>query len=174
MSKPIYKQQEELAHVIKHYSQYEGLNETAIPSLFFIRRSTVTGPKHGVYKPSLCIIVQGAKDVWLAQERFRYSPADYLVASLDLPVTSEVVEASSDAPYLALNLVFTPEQVLDVLRDSEIQGRQKKNAKRGIYVSPTELTMLDAVIRLVRLLDKPKDISILAPPLYQGNSLQSS
>ncbi|MFB8374328.1 AraC family transcriptional regulator [Paenibacillus taichungensis] len=163
MSKPIYKQQEELARVIQHYSEHEGLNETAIPSLFFIRRSAVTGPKHAVYKPSLCIIVQGAKDVWLAEERFRYSPADYLVASLDLPVTAQVVEASSYAPYLALNLVFTPEQVLDVLRDTELRGRRKENAKRGIYVSPTELTMLDALIRLVRLLDKPTDISILAP-----------
>ncbi|WP_282937331.1 AraC family transcriptional regulator [Paenibacillus sp. RC67] len=163
MAESIYKQQDELAKLIDRYSGQEGVNATAIPSLFFIRRSNVTGPKHSVYKPSLCIIVQGAKEVWLAQERFRYSPADYLVASVDLPVIGQVIEASSDIPYLALNLVFTPSQILEVLRDSEIRGGKKENAKRAMFVSPIELSMLDAVIRLARLLDNPKDIPVLAP-----------
>ncbi|NOV00662.1 AraC family transcriptional regulator [Paenibacillus planticolens] len=163
MTEPINNLQDELAKLIDRYSGQEGVNETAIPSLFFIRRSNVTGPKHSVYKPSLCIIVQGAKEVWLAQERFRYSPADYLVASVDLPVTGQVIEASSDVPYLALNLVFTPSQILEVLRDSEIRSGKKENAKRAMFVSPIELSMLDAVIRLARLLDSPKDIPVLAP-----------
>ncbi|WP_028549668.1 AraC family transcriptional regulator [Paenibacillus sp. UNC451MF] len=163
MAESLYKQQAELANLIERYSVKDGVNATAIPSLFFIRRSNVTGPKHSVYKPSLCIIVQGAKEVWLAQERFRYSPADYLVSSVDLPVTGQVVEASSDIPYLALNLVFTPSQILEVLRDSEIRGGKKENAKRAMFVSPIELSMLDAVIRLARLLDNPKDIPVLAP-----------
>ncbi|SMF84969.1 AraC-type DNA-binding protein [Paenibacillus uliginis N3/975] len=163
MSEPMYKQQEELAKLIECYSSQEGVNATAIPSLFFIRRSNITGPKHSVYKPSICIIVQGAKEVWLSQERFRYSPADYLVASVDLPVTAQIVEASSEVPYLALNLVFTPSQILEVLRDSEIRVGKKENANRAMFVSPTELSMLDAVIRLARLLDNPKDIPLLAP-----------
>lgn len=163
MSDQIYKQQVELAELIERYSKKDGVHATAIPSLYFIRRSHVTGPNHSVYKPSLCIIVQGAKEVILAQERFRYSPSDYLVASVDLPVKGQVVEASSDVPYLALNLVFTPSQILDVLRDFKIQGGKKENAKRGMFVSPMELSMLDAVIRLARLLDNPKDVPVLAP-----------
>jgi hypothetical protein len=91
-----------------------------IPSLFFIRESNVTGPRYKVYKPSLCIVVQGMKENFLAQERFRYGPADYLVTSVDLPVSGQVMEASSDVPYLALKLEFTPSQILEVLRDSAI------------------------------------------------------
>ncbi|WP_136606932.1 AraC family transcriptional regulator [Paenibacillus dokdonensis] len=163
MSEPIFQQQNELAKLIERYSVQEGLNATAIPSLFLIRRSEVTGPKQSVYKPSLCIIVQGAKEVWLGQERFRYSPADYLVASVDLPVSGQVVEASPAVPYLALNLVFTPNQILEVLHDSEINGGKKENAKRAMYVSPTESSLLDAVLRLARLLDQPMDIPVLAP-----------
>ncbi|MDQ0200407.1 AraC family transcriptional regulator [Neobacillus ginsengisoli] len=163
MSEQIYKQQVELAELIERYSGQDGVHATGVPSLYFIRRSHVTGPNHSVYKPSLCIIVQGAKEVMLAQERFRYSPSDYLVASVDLPVAGQVVEASSDVPYLALNLVFTPSQILDVLRDFKIQGGKKENAKRAMFVSPMELSMLDAVIRLARLLDNPDDIPVLGP-----------
>ncbi|MEC0240167.1 AraC family transcriptional regulator [Paenibacillus dokdonensis] len=163
MSETIVQQQEELAKLIERYSVQEGINATAIPSLLLIRRSEVTGPKQSVYKPSLCIIVQGAKEVWLGQERFRYSPADYLVASVDLPVSGQVVEASPAVPYLALNLLFTPNQILEILRNSEINGVKIENAKRAMYVSPTESSLLDAILRLARLLDQPKDIPVLAP-----------
>lgn len=73
------------------------------------------------------------------------------------------MEASSDVPYLALNLVFTPSQIFEVLRDSEIRGGKNEIAKRAMFVSPIEFSMLDAVIRLARLLDKPKEIPVLAP-----------
>lgn len=163
MSQQIYKQQVELAKLIERHTGRDGSHATAIPSLFFSRYSNVTGPNYGVHKPSLCIVVQGMKEVLLAQERFRYGPADYLVASVNLPITGQVTEASSDVPYLALKLEFTPSQILEVLRDSQIEVDQKENAKRGMYVSQIELPLLDAVSRLVHLLDNPKDIPVLAP-----------
>ncbi|RAS73182.1 AraC family transcriptional regulator [Priestia endophytica] len=165
MSEPIYTQQKqnELAKLIERYSGKDGNHTTAIPSLFFTRQSKTIGPSYGVYNPSLCIIVQGVKEVFLAQERFTYSPADYLIASVDLPVTAQIVEASSDVPYLAFKLEFTPNQILEVLRDAEVRVDPKKNAKRGMFVSPTDPSMLDAVLRLVRLLDNTEDIPVLAP-----------
>lgn len=163
MSEQIYKQQDELAKLIERYSGRDGVHATAIPSLFFNRQSNVTGQSYGVLNPSLCIIVQGAKEIWLAQERFRYSPADYLVASIDLPITGQVMEASSDVPYLSLKLEFTSSQVLEVLSDFQVRVGPKENAKRAMFVSRMELSLLDAVIRLARLLDTPKDIPVLAP-----------
>ncbi|MVO98246.1 AraC family transcriptional regulator [Paenibacillus lutrae] len=163
MSDIITKQQNELAKIIKRYAQNDGVHATAIPSLFFIRDSSAFVPRHGVYKPSFCIVVQGAKEVWLGQERFKYNPADYLIASVNLPVTAQVTEASHDAPYLGFKLEFTAAQIVEVLRDSEMQTGPKENAKRGMFVSRMELPLLDAVMRLARLLDNPKDIPILAP-----------
>ena len=126
MSESINKQQAELAHFIERYSKQDGIHPTAIPSLFFNRQSTIAGPVYGVFKPSLCIIVQGAKDVWLAQERFRYSPADYLVASMNVPVIAQLAEATPACPYLSLKLEFTPKQVLDVLSSLETHVTTKK------------------------------------------------
>lgn len=163
MIERINKHQDELAKLIERHVDGDGVYATAIPSLFFIRHSQVTGPSYGVYKPSFCIVVQGAKEVWLAQERFKYSPTDYLVASVDLPVIAQVTEALSDVPYLGFKLEFTPNQILEVLSDSPVEAGPKENAKRGMFVSHMELSLLDAVIRLARLLDNPEDISVLAP-----------
>lgn len=163
MSEQLYKRQDELAKLIERYSGQDGNHSTAIPALFFTRLSNAVGPKHGVYNPSLCIIVQGAKEVLLGKERFTYSPADYLIASVNLPVTAQVVEASPTHPYLAFKLEFKPSEILEVLRHSQLEVDQKEKAKRGMYVNPIDSFMLDAVIRLVRLLDNPKDIPVLAP-----------
>ncbi|MFJ5623034.1 AraC family transcriptional regulator N-terminal domain-containing protein [Peribacillus loiseleuriae] len=163
MSERIYKQQYELGKLIERYSGQDGVHRTAIPSLFFIRESIVTEPIYRVNQPSFCIIVQGEKEVFLAQERFRYGPSNYIVASVDLPVTGQVIKASSDAPYLSLKLEFTPSQILEVLSDSEIRVGPKKNAKRAMFVSKVEPSLLDAVVKLACLLDNPKDIPVLAP-----------
>ena len=163
MSEQLYKRQGELAQLIERYSGQDGNHSTAIPALFFTRLSNAIGPNHGVYNPSLCIVIQGVKEVLLGKERFTYSPADYLVASVNLPVTAQVVEASPNLPYLAFKLEFKPSEILEVLRNSQIGVNQKEKAKRGMYVSPIDSFMLDAVIRLVRLLDNPKDIPVLAP-----------
>jgi hypothetical protein len=73
-------------------------------------------------------VVQGAKEVWLAQERFKDGPADYLIALVDLPVAAQVTEASSDIPYLGFRLEFTASEILEVLSDSEIRITPRGNA----------------------------------------------
>ncbi|WP_144549601.1 AraC family transcriptional regulator [Bacillus sp. X1(2014)] len=163
MFEQLYRQRVELAKIIADYTGQDGTQMTAIPSLFFSRYSSDTGPNYGVHTPSLCIVVQGMKQVLLSQERFIYGPADYLVASVNLPITGQVTEASSEVPYLALKLEFTPKEILEVLREFQLGADKKENAKRGMYVSKMEPFLLDAVTRLARLLDTPKDIKVLAP-----------
>ena len=163
MTEQIYKKQDKLAKLIEQHTGRDGVHETTIPSLFFIRQSTDIGPRHKVYKPSLCIVVQGVKENLLGIEQFRYGPSDYLVTSVDLPVTGQVMEASADIPYLAIKLEFTPNQIIEVIRDMGIRVGPKENAKRAMFVSRIEVPLLEAVIRLARLLDNPEDIPVLAP-----------
>ena len=155
------KQQDVLAKVIQHHAEQDGVHGTKIPSLFFIRHSDITGPTYGVYKPSFCMVVQGAKEVWLGQERFTYSSANYLVASVDLPVTARVTDSSVDLPYLGLKLEFTTAQILEVLSDSRVHIGPHNHSNRGMFVSQMESSLLDAVLRLVGLLDNPEDIPFL-------------
>lgn len=163
MFEQLYRQRVELTKIIERYTGQDGTQMTTIPSLFFSRYSNEGGPYYGVYKPSLCIVVQGMKEVLLSQECFQYGPADYLVASVNLPTTAQITEASSEVPYLALKLEFTTSEILDVLREFQMGVDKKENAKRGMYVSKIERSLLDAVTRLARLLDTPEDIKVLAP-----------
>ncbi|MFD1171781.1 AraC family transcriptional regulator [Oceanobacillus picturae] len=163
MSEQIYKQQGELAKLIERHSEQDGNYATAIPSLFITRISNITEPKYGTYNTSLCIVAQGGKEALLAQDRYRYSPADYLVASVDLPVIAQVTEACPSVPYLALKIEMSQNDILEVLRETQIEARIKENAKRGMYVTKMNQPLLDAVTRLVRLLDNPEDLPVLAP-----------
>lgn len=163
MSKELLERKEELARLIEHHSSQDGVYETAIPSLFVIRNSNVTEPVYRVYKPSLCFIAQGTKEILFTKERFEYGPANYLISSMNLPVIGQIIKASPNAPYLSFKLEFTQSQILKVLNDSEFKLAPKENAKRAMYVGQIELPLLDAILRLVRLLDDPKDIPFLAP-----------
>ncbi|KNH15484.1 AraC family transcriptional regulator [Priestia megaterium] len=165
MSNKPYKQQHELAKLIERFSKQDGVHSTTIPSLFLIRESIITEPISRVNDPSFCIILQGEKEVLLGEERFLYGSGHYIVASVDLPVTGQVIKASAESPYLALKLEFTSSQVLEILNGTDIKTRQGKNVKRAMYVSKIEPSLLDAVVRLASLLDAPKHIPVLAPLL---------
>ncbi|MCM3772472.1 MULTISPECIES: AraC family transcriptional regulator [Priestia] len=165
MSNKTYKQQHELSKLIERLCKQDGVHSTTIPSLFLIRESTITEPISRVNEPSFCVILHGEKEVLLGEERFFYGSGHYIVASVDLPVTGQVIKASAESPYLALKLEFTSSQVLEVLNGTHIKTGQGKNVKRAMYVSKIEPSLLDAVVRLASLLDTPKHISVLAPLL---------
>lgn len=163
MSEKVHTLQATLAKSISHYAKEDGHHLTEIPSLSLTRTSHKTEPMHGFYSTSICIIAQGAKKVLLDQDSYFYTPADYLVASVDLPVVAQVIEGSSEAPYLAVKLDIEPNEILNVLRETQTNTNKKECAQRGIYVSQLDSSLLNAIIRLIQLLDTPEDIPVLAP-----------
>ncbi|MFC7680221.1 AraC family transcriptional regulator N-terminal domain-containing protein [Paenibacillus sp. GCM10028914] len=156
------QKQKELVSLIEQHSNHNHF-ETSIPSLYFYRHSGISEKAYRVYTPSFCVIAQGVKEVLLSRERFEYGSADYLIASMNLPVIGQIIKASSDAPYLSFKLEFTQNQILEVMNDSGLQIKTRENAKRALFVGKMESTLMDAVLRLIRLLDTPSDIPFLAP-----------
>ncbi|MBB6633188.1 AraC family transcriptional regulator N-terminal domain-containing protein [Cohnella thailandensis] len=154
---------EELSKLIGKFAADDGVHSTVIPSLELIRSSTTTLPVLRVHEPALCIVAQGSKVVMLEQDRFSYGPSNYLVVSMDLPISAQITEASLDNPYLCIRLKLDPLQILDILRESSAPSIKKKGMRRGIFVSETNPSLLDAAIRLVRLLETPEDVPILEP-----------
>jgi AraC-like DNA-binding protein len=157
------KRNEELAQVIERFAKQDGTHETLIPALRFIRSSRASEPVYSVYEPSLCVVVQGSKLVMLGQESYQYDPNSYLVASVHLPITGQVVETAPETPYLSLQLQFDMNQILEVIQASDTVERPKRESRRGLYINRMNDTLHDAVLRLVLLLDTPKDIPVLAP-----------
>ncbi|MDO3412227.1 AraC family transcriptional regulator [Saccharibacillus sp. CPCC 101409] len=151
----------ELIQSILRHAPVEGLYESAVPGLRFRHTARVTQPVHSVASPSLYIIAQGSKAVSLAGRLYRYDPLRYLVNPIHLPVVGMIDRASPREPYLSLQLDFSTTDILDLAE--ERRERQETAADGGLFVSRSTPELLDAACRLLRLLDKPAEIPVLAP-----------
>jgi AraC-like DNA-binding protein len=154
----------ELAGLIERSTGKDGLHATAIPALQFSRLSApMSLPMRGVQEAALCLIVQGAKRAMLADEVYEYDASRFVVASVDLPVTGQVTSASPEAPYLCLILKLSPGTIAELVTEAETANAPLPPPSRGLCLQPSSVEMLDAAIRLVKLLDAPHDIPLLAP-----------
>lgn len=141
-------------------------NEFAVEpleGLHFFRICEPSGPFHGVTEPSFCVIAQGCKEILQGGQRYRYDPYHYLLATLDLPRVSHVLEASPRQPYLSLRLDLSSALVSTVLMESPQLVAPSQPTVRAINVSVLDVELLDAVVRLVRQVDCPTQAPMLMP-----------
>jgi AraC-like DNA-binding protein len=153
----------ELAARVASVARIDSVQATAIPGVAVIRASAPSLPLPSLYDPSLCIVVQGRKTATLGRETYVYDPFHYLVVSVTLPVMGKIIEASPAAPYLCLRISMSASTIADLLLQLGPTAQPKNESDRGLYVARMNEELLDAVIRLVRLLDRPADIGVLAP-----------
>lgn len=156
-------QQRRLASLVEKFTYRDGFQSTDIPSLDLIRASNISETLHSIYIPSICVIVQGAKTVILGKESYRYDANSYLVASVNLPIIGKIIEASPDHPYLCVRLSFNSDQILDIIKESKQNFEEKPGLERGLTVTKGNASLLDALLRLVSLLETPEEIPVLAP-----------
>jgi AraC-like DNA-binding protein len=162
--------QAELAALIERHTISDGTYDTAVPSLSFQRITKAFELEHDICVPSLLVIAQGARTVMLVNESYRHDLSSYLVASVQLPVSDMVVEATPQKPYLCLRLCFNMDDIRSILRESVPRPGGIRDSKRGMYLNRIDGVLLDAVLRLARLLDTPRDIPVLSP-LYKREIL---
>lgn len=152
----------ELAQRIARFAPGEGIHGTAIAPLSLVRISEPTQCTPTVYEPRLCIVAQGSKVATLAGQTYHYNPLHYLVVSVTLPVVGQVVEATPDKPYLCLRLDIDPDEVAGLMVDSG-PAPAAPGIDPGLYAARVNAPLMDAVLRLMRLLDTPRDLAVLAP-----------
>ncbi len=155
--------QRELAARVSSLTHADGVHDTSIAGLAAIRASAPSQPLSSVYEPSLCVVVQGRKQARLRDETYSYDPLNYLVVSVTLPVIGQIVEASVERPYLCLRIGVDRNLIGELLLQAGPTLVQRPASERGLYVARTEGALLDAVVRLVRLLERPRDAQVLAP-----------
>lgn len=155
-------QQAELASRIARNIPGDGLHPCAVPGLAMIQASEPSQPLPAVYHPSVCVVVQGRKRALLGEEVYLYDPLHYLVVSMTLPISGQIIEATPERPYLCLRMDIDPAMVNELVRQLPPPAQAPANA-RALYLARTSATLLDAVLRLVRLLDTPEEAPVLAP-----------
>lgn len=130
--------------------------ETAIPRLVVVGSESCTEKVKSFYHPCFCLILEGAKETQLGNRRYRYGAGDVLVASVDLPVTAQIIEA----PYLGVAMELNVGALADLILDA---GLEDAPPPSGLAVARADDDFVSAMLRLMRLLDRPRDIAALAP-----------
>src|SRR4051794_19418260 len=118
----------------------------------------------------MAIIAQGAKRLAIGDRVFNYRPGQYLVASVDLPITGHYTHAAADEPALGFGLVFRPSAIASLLVDADAASTSLPSRPARLAPVPPALgvaeaapELLDAVVRMVRLIDSARDRDVLAP-----------
>lgn len=158
----------ELADKIANWARDEGPLTTKIPTMKLVRRSAPTEAISYLHEPSVCIIAQGTKRVMLGEEVYVYDEHHYLITSVVLPVISQVTDARKKKPYLGLVLEIKRQDILQMVADNDLPSPLRANqVNKGMAVGKISLQLLDTIIRLINLLDTPKDIPMLAPMIQK-------
>ncbi|GAA6168161.1 AraC family transcriptional regulator [Sessilibacter corallicola] len=159
--------QQDLLRLIDTYTENDGNNETQIPNLTLFKSTTTHISLPTVYTPSLCLIIQGEKDVVLGKELFHYGPSHFLIASVDLPIIGKVTQASEDKPYYAVKINIEPKKISELILQSDQLSVQSNFSERGLFIGKFNDAITESILRLVRLLQSPEDIPILADAMIR-------
>ena len=155
-----------LVRSVLQWAPEQGLQDTALHGVGLVRSDGPTNFMPTVYEPSLIFVVQGRKTVQLGDEGITYDPLSYLATSVHLPVMGQVVEASPKHPYLAIRLAVETREVTDLvleLGDKAPSIDTYAGLSCVLSLARVDQGLLDAVIRLLALLQAPADAPILAP-----------
>ena len=136
--------------------------ETGIPRVAMVQGKIPEHMLAAVYDPMINLILQGSKAMTVGDRTLRYDPATYFVMSIELPAVGSVHPAVSGEPYLAVSLTLDPTVLATLLADlPKPVGRYENEA--GFSVAAVTPELMDAWLRMLRLMDRPEDVAALAP-----------
>lgn len=154
----------ELSQLMARHVGPDGSWRSESLGLKFGTASQVSEPTHHVYEPAFALVVQGAKEVVLADQVFTCGKGSFLIVSVDLPLSFRVSRANRAEPYMASVLTLNPSAVATLLLEAATaDGRGGEAEAAAIGVSNASTELLEGLVRLVRLLDHPRDLPVLGP-----------
>ncbi len=153
---------EELVERIGGSISFDG-SVQPLQGLHLYRHSVPLERVYSVVDPSVCVVAQGSKEFLLGESHYHYDPFHYLLSTVDLPTIGQVLEASKERPFLSLRLSLDPGIVTSVMLEAGYAPSRKLTEVRAIDVSVVDANLLEATVRLTRLLDSPAEAPILLP-----------
>ncbi|MER7738244.1 AraC family transcriptional regulator [Streptomyces sp. NPDC096538] len=155
---------EELRTLLERHARPDAT--TAVDGVLASRIDRQDPPGPSMSGTVLAVIAQGAKRLALGERVYEYGPGQYLVASVDLPVTGQFLQLDTEHPALGFGLVLEPSAIAELLLQAGPGDLPRAGGvPSAIAVSDAPAALLDAIVRLLRLLDEPRDRAVLAPLL---------
>jgi len=144
-----------------------GISSTAIPGVLVSRMSDGGSQDESTTGTVLAIVAQGTKRLSVGGSVHDYGAGQYLVASVDLPVSGQFTDATPEHPALGMGLELRPEVIAEVMLSAPAadlsRAARGESSPPAIAVGDVSPRLLDAAVRMLRLLDHPRDIPVLAP-----------
>jgi AraC-like DNA-binding protein len=151
----------DLRELIERHAESESARRM-LPGAIIVASRVPTEPLGFVVEPAFALAVQGTKRAVINDKVFEYGAGQFLILSVDLPLTTHVVHASPNKPFLGFGLILKPAAIASLLLET---GRSDKTEARGIAVSGLTADLIDPVVRLLRLVDRPDDVPVLGPAI---------
>lgn len=164
---------DELVAWVQAFAPTDGTHDTSVPGLQLLRLSEPGAPLPALYEPGVVLVVQGRKVATLGTQRLVYDPLHCLVVGVTALPVAQVIDASPERPYLCVRLRAEPQHIGELARAlpptdtaTATAPASDDSALRsgfGLELSRTTPELLDAALRLLRLLKSPQDAAVLAP-----------
>ena len=152
----------ELVTRIAAHAPSPGEHSTAITGLVLFRRTQATACYRAAVEPSLTVFVQGKKRMSLGGVEYICGPSSFFLSSIDVPIESQIVEASEEVPLLSMLLRLDMSIVREILNREDLPEADVSAQRRGVAVGQAPAGLLKACSRLMELLDIPEDIPFLS------------
>lgn len=157
----------EIARLVARYAK-DDHPASAIDGLYLTRRCSPSGRLHVDQRPSFWLVAGGRKCLTVGDQDLHYGVGDCLLVALDLPATARILQASEAEPHLCVGVAINPARLAELIgRLPEQASAAPPGGVRGVAVSPASPELLDATLRLLRLLDRPGDVAAMAPLIEQ-------
>ena len=158
---------DEIRDIILRIIPGVGNYPTSINGVRIVRRNNPTEFLRCFYNPSCILVLQGLKHMLYGNENIIYGKGQYVVSCTDIPVSSRVVQATEEAPFVVLILEFDSNLISNLLLETKIKNTVDYDAK-CLAISDTEEELLDAFFRLAQLLEKSEsEQSLMAPMIIK-------
>ena len=151
----------------ERHADGDGLSLTRVEGLRMMCVRRPSEPMHSIYKPLVCLVLQGAKQMTIGPDTRLFHAGQSVVVALDAPVTGRVVEACPDAPYVAIAIELDMGLVRELATELGLSVTPGSGPTRTLFVLDTEQAALDCAMRLLRLLDTPDAIAALRPAIMK-------
>ncbi|MCX5493937.1 AraC family transcriptional regulator [Kaistia dalseonensis] len=145
----------------------EGLFPTQMESVHINRSYQARTPIRQIYRPSLCVVAQGAKEILFGNERLYYGAMECLVVSMEMPATGRVIDASPESPYVGVTIDLDVTMLREVLEQLETPPAPPASPRPCVFVGKVDEPLAECVLRLIRMSQTPKAIPILYPSVMR-------
>jgi len=156
-----------VAAYIAAHGDTDGVHLTQIDRLVLMRSRRESLPHHVLYRPTLCVVVQGAKQVMLGDGVFHYGEMQALVINVELPLLGGVTRASADEPFLGIVLDFDVGLMREIMDQLDMPVRPNAATGPCLFVQDVDDRLADCMLRLMRVLETPQAIPILSPSIMR-------